>query len=107
MNMEEYNNTNYSFEEIEVDPRFKICEKEMKICFIVQILYTLLTIGIAYFIGRGDPKDYTYVMGVPAWWFSVILSSIIFMGIVIYITKVIFVDMDLTDEGTIEKKKSA
>lgn len=107
MNKKEYYETNYNLEEIEVDPRFKVCEKEMKLTFIVQILFTAFTIGAAYILGKGDPKDYTYIMGMPAWWFAVILISFIFLGIVIYITKTTFTDMDLTDEGTIEDKKSA
>ncbi|MCQ1530729.1 YhdT family protein [Lutispora saccharofermentans] len=104
MKKEEYYDTNYDFKEIEMDERFIICEKEMKLVFIIQILFTVLSVAAAYLLGRGNPEDYTYIMGLPAWWFAVISISLIFLGTVIYITKFILVDMDLGDEGTIEEK---
>ena len=99
MDKREYYEINYSFGEIEVDPRFNTCEKEMKIVYIVQLLYTILTIAITYFLGKGDPKDYTYIMGLPLWWFANIVITIIFAAIVYSLTKWKFVDMDLMDEG--------
>jgi uncharacterized membrane protein YhdT len=103
----DYYRTDYSFEEIEVDPRFKICEREMKISFLIQTLFTLCTIAAAYILGRGNPEEYLYVMGLPLWWFAVIAICFVFLGVVVYITNNVFVDMDLTDEGVINHKKAA
>ena len=105
MNKEEYYDRNYSFDEIEIDPRFKRCEKEMKITFGVQILFTLLTVFIAYTLGKGPVEEYKYIMGLPAWWFATVLIAVIFTCIVIGITKFVFQDMDLTDEGSLKAEK--
>jgi uncharacterized membrane protein YhdT len=105
MNKEEYYDRNYSFDEIEIDPRFKRCEKEMKITFGVQILFTLISVFVAYTLGKGPVEEYKYIMGLPAWWFAVIVVTIVFTIIVIGITKMVFKDMDLTDEGVVEEKK--
>lgn len=98
MKREEYFDTNYEFDEIEDDPRFKVCEKEMKLVLSVQLAFTFLTIAAAYILGRGNPADYTYILGIPAWWLAVILISFAFFGIVIYIVKFKLQDMSLTDE---------
>ncbi|MBA1334573.1 MAG: hypothetical protein HPY66_2422 [Firmicutes bacterium] len=105
MNKEEYYDRNYSFDEIEIDPRFKRCEKEMKITFGVQILFTLISVFVAYTLGKGPVEEYKYIMGLPSWWFAVIVVTIVFTFIVIGITKMVFKDMDLTDEGVVEEKK--
>lgn len=98
METKEFYETKYSFDEIEVDPRFRICEKEMKLAFGVQIAFTLISVFVAYSLGSGDPKNYTYIMGLPAFWFASIVILFIFLGIIIFITKKVFKDMDLTDE---------
>lgn len=87
---------NYSFDEIEVDPRFKRCEFEMKLTFAVWIAYALISIGLSYFLGRGEVTKYVYVFGVPLWvavgsW----LTTAVFLVIVVFITTRIFQDMDL------------
>jgi uncharacterized membrane protein YhdT len=98
MKREEFNETNYSLDEIEMDPRFIICEKEMKLVFVVQLIFTIVSIAAAYLLGSGDPKNYSYILGLPTWWFAIIAISVLFTGIVIYITKFKLVDMDLADE---------
>lgn len=86
----------YSFDEIEVDPRFKRCEFEMKLTFGVWIAYALTSIGLSYFLGRGDVTKYVYVLGVPLWvavgaW----LTTAVFLLVVMFITMRVFQDMDL------------
>lgn len=103
MNKEEYFDRNYSFDEIEIDPRFKRCEKEMKIAFGVQILFTLISIFVGYTLSKGPVDQYDYIMGLPAWWFATVLVTVVFTFIVIGITKMVFRDMDLTDEDKIEQ----
>lgn len=98
MKREEYFDTNYDFDEIEDDPRFIICEKEMKLVIAVQLAFTFSVISAGYFLGRGNPADYTYIFGLPAWFFAVLVISFIFFGIVIYVVKFKLQDMDLNDE---------
>lgn len=87
---------NYSFDEIEVDPRFRRCAFEMKLTFDVWIAYAVLSIALSYFLGRGDVTKYVYVLGVPLWvavgaW----LTTAIFFLVVIFVTTRIFQDMDI------------
>lgn len=89
---------NYSFNEIEVDSRFRRCEFEMKLTFAVWIAYAAISVGLSYFLGRVDPTKYTYVFGVPMWvavgaW----LTTIVFFLIVCFISKFVFQDMDITE----------
>jgi uncharacterized membrane protein YhdT len=102
MNKDEYYDRNYGFEEIQIDPRFKICEKEMKITFGVWILFAIISLATAYGLGKGPVEEYKYVMGLPAWWFASIVITLVFTLIVIGVTKMVFKDMDLTDEGNTE-----
>ena len=86
----------YSFDEIEVDPRFKRCEFEMKLTFAVWIAYALISIGLSYFLGKGDVTQYVYVLGVPNWvaagaW----LTTAVFLLVIVFITTRVFQDMDL------------
>lgn len=86
----------YSFDEIEVDPRFKRCAFEMKLTFGVWITYAVVSIALSYFLGRGDVTKYIYVLGVPLWvavgaW----LTTAVFFLVVVYITTRIFQDMDI------------
>jgi uncharacterized membrane protein YhdT len=101
MTKKEYFDRDYSFDEIEVDPRFKRCEKEMKITFAVQLLFTFLSVFAAYALGKGPAEQYSYTMGLPTWWFVTILITFVFTGIVIAVTKMTFKDMDLGDDGKV------
>ena len=88
---------NYSFEDIEIDPRFRVCEFEMKLTFAVWFAYMFISVGLSYYFGRGDVADYTYLWGVPFWvvvgaW----LPTAVFFGIVIYIALFVFKNMDIT-----------
>lgn len=97
MKKEEYYDTDYDMDEIEVDPRFVTCEKEMKLVYGVQILYLIVMITVAYTLSKGDPRDYGYILGLPAWWFAVISIAVIFAGIAIYISRFKLTNMSLTD----------
>lgn len=104
MKKEEFYETDYDIDEIDSDPRFVICEKEMKLVLSIQIIFTIISIAAAYFLGSGDPNNYSYIMGLPVWWFAVILISVIFTGIVIYVTRYKLVNMNLTDEINIKEE---
>ena len=81
---------NYSFDEIEVDPRFRRCAFEMKLTFGVWIAYAVLSIALSYFLGRGDVTKYVYVLGVPLW-----VAVGAWLTTAIFITTRIFQDMDI------------
>lgn len=103
MKLEEYYSRDYEFKDIEIDPRFKVCTREMIITLAVWFLYAIISITVAYELGKGPVEAYTYVMGLPKWWFATILITLIFTFVVIGITLFVFKDMDLTDVGTVVK----
>lgn len=91
------NDRDYRFNDIEVDPRFKVCEFEMKLTFAVWIAYMVVSIGLCYYFGLGDPADYQYLWGVPLWMaLGVWVTSAVFFLIVIFISIFVFQNMDIS-----------
>lgn len=97
MKKEDFYSTDYDINEIEDDERLLICKKEMKLVFFVQLMYTFILILVAYFLGKGDPKHYTYILGLPLWWFTSLALTFLFLFVIMYIVKYVFVDFDLND----------
>jgi uncharacterized membrane protein YhdT len=88
---------NYSFDEIEIDPRFKTCAFEMKLSFAVWGLYMLCSIAISYWLGRGDPAQHVYLWGVPMWMaLGVWGTTAVFFVLIVYICRRVFKDMDIS-----------
>jgi uncharacterized membrane protein YhdT len=77
-----------------LNKRFKIAHKEALIGVILVIINFIIWYGFAYGLGSANVKDYTYVLGLPAWFFySCILGSIIMIVLVIVTVKYIFQDI--------------
>ncbi|NLC12381.1 MAG: YhdT family protein [Firmicutes bacterium] len=85
----------YDIRNIEVDKRFVIAKKEMLITFIVQLCYTFLMLIVAYATGKGDPKNYSFIMGMPAWWFYALLITALFLILIYYIITKVFVPVSV------------
>jgi uncharacterized membrane protein YhdT len=60
----------------------------------------VVSLVVAYTLGKGPVDQYTYVLGMPAWWFGAIVVTLFFAVIVIYISQFVFTDVELTDEPT-------
>ena len=91
------NDRNYSFEDIEIDPRFRTCESEMKLTFGVWIAYMIVSVALCYFLGRGDPANYTYLWGVPLWMaIGAWLTTAVFFVVVVFIALFVFKNMDIS-----------
>ncbi len=102
----EYYSRDYDFAEIEIDPRFLQCRKEMIISFSTWLAFTAISIAVAYSLGKGPVEKYKYVLGLPQWWFAVIVVSVVFTFIVIFLSLFVFQDMELSDTaGTGGEKK--
>jgi uncharacterized membrane protein YhdT len=98
--MKDLDSRNYDIRDIEIDPRFKIAYKEMLLTLGVWFLFMVVSLVVAYTLGKGPVDQYTYVLGMPAWWFGAVVVSAIFAVIVIYISQFVFTDVELTDEST-------
>ncbi|WP_264740295.1 YhdT family protein [Cytobacillus firmus] len=51
------------------DPRFKIAEREAWIGIGLVLFNFVWWYGFAYGMGSGPAGEYTYIMGLPAWFF--------------------------------------
>lgn len=101
MNKKEYFDRNYDLQEIEEDPRFKVCFNEMLISFGVFLSYLISMIYAAYSFSNVSPDMMTFTMGIPTAWFVCLFILVFFIGVTWFVVKNIFKDMDLTDEGKV------
>ncbi|GIN40433.1 sodium:pantothenate symporter [Bacillus obstructivus] len=86
------------------DPRFKIAHKEAWIGVALAIIHFLWWYGFAYGIGSNKVERYTYIIGLPAWFFySCVLGFIIIVVLVFISVKLFFKDVPFEDEGSDEQ----
>lgn len=81
------------------DQRFKIAQKEALIGIVLVIINFAIWYGFAYGLGSGDPTDYTYVFGFPAWFFYSCIAGTIFMIVLVWLVmKLFFTEVPFEDE---------
>ena len=101
MKKDEYYNRNYDLNEIEEDPRFLVCFKEMLITYGVFFLYLICMIFAAYKLSNVPLDKMTFIMGIPSAWFACIVILLFFIAVSYFVIKKVFKDMDLTDQGSL------
>ena len=81
------------------DKRFAIAHKEACIGVGLVIINFAIWFGFAYGLGSGNPADYQYIFGFPAWFFYSCIAGTIFMIILIWLTmKIFFKDVSFDEE---------
>ncbi|GGG16709.1 sodium:pantothenate symporter [Lysinibacillus alkalisoli] len=81
------------------DKRFKIANREAWIGVLLVMINFAIWFGFAYGLGSGDPTEYTYVLGFPAWFFYSCIAGTIFMIVLLYVViKVFFKDVPFDEE---------
>lgn len=86
------------------DQRYKIAHREALIGVGLVIFNFLWWFIFAYGLGRKNPEQYTYILGLPDWFFySCVLGFIVMAILVTVIVKRWFVDIPLNDEGEHEE----
>jgi len=82
------------------DYRFKIANREALIGVGLVIFNFVWWFAFAYGLGSKDPSEYTYIFGLPAWFFySCVLGFVVMSLLVIIIVKKFFVEVPFEDEG--------
>ncbi|MFS0749128.1 YhdT family protein [Oceanobacillus sp. 1P07AA] len=82
-----------------IDARFNVANREALIGVGLVIFNFIWWFGFAYGLGSGDPEDYSYIFGFPAWFFySCILGFIIMVVLTVIAVKFFFKDIPLDDE---------
>lgn len=78
------------------DPRYKQCNKEALIGLGLGILNLIWWFGWGYGLGSIPVSEYSYMFGLPSWFFmSCILGSIVFSVLTIIMVNKFFKDMSL------------
>ena len=81
------------------DKRFKIANREAMIGIILVLINFIWWYAFAYGMGGGDPKSYTYILGMPAWFFySCVIGFILMVVLVTCVVKLLFKEVSFDDE---------
>ncbi|MGM9965859.1 YhdT family protein [Rummeliibacillus sp. TYF005] len=81
------------------DKRYKVAHREALIGIALVVVNFAIWFGFAYGLGSGNPKEYTYVFGFPAWFFYSCIAGTIFMIVLLMvIIKFFFKDVPFEEE---------
>lgn len=81
------------------DRRFKFANREALIGVGLVIFNFIWWFGFAYGMGSRDPADYSYVFGLPDWFFySCVLGFVVMILLVWAAVRFLFEDIPLDDE---------
>lgn len=81
------------------DKRYRVANREAWIGVGLVIVNFAIWYGFAYGLGSGDPSDYSYVLGFPAWFFYSCIAGTGFMIVLIFIViKFFFKEVDFEEE---------
>lgn len=93
-------------EEFIEDPRYKQCNKEALMGLGLGILNLIWWYIWGYGLGSKPPEEYSYVMGLPLWFFmSCIVGAILFTVLAIVLVTKYFKDMPLGKIDAEQAKK--
>ena len=82
----------------EKDPRFKIAHREAWIGVILVIINFCWWFGFAYGMGSVSVENYTYILGLPAWFFYSCVGGFILMVILVVLAvKFLFKEVSFED----------
>uniref|UniRef100_UPI00403F479E YhdT family protein n=1 Tax=Oceanobacillus sp. FSL K6-2867 TaxID=2954748 RepID=UPI00403F479E len=80
------------------DYQFKIANREALIGIGIVIFNFIWWYGFAYGLGSKDPAEYTYVLGLPAWFFySCVLGFVIMVLLIWLVVKMFFTEIPLDE----------
>ena len=78
------------------DPRYAQANKEALLAMGLFALNIIWWFAFAYGLGSGSPKEYSYIMGFPAWFFwSVIAGYVVFSILTWVMVTFFYKDMPL------------
>lgn len=78
--------------------------KETLITIFVYLFYFLWWYYFAFIYPPKDPKDYTYILGLPSWFFYSCILGFVVINILVYLSiKLFFKEIDLETGDVIEE----
>ncbi|MUV38328.1 hypothetical protein JNUCC1_02166 [Lentibacillus sp. JNUCC-1] len=82
-----------------IDQRFEIANKEALIGVGLVLFNFIWWYGFAYGLGDASPEEYSYILGLPEWFFySCVIGFVVMVLLVTIVVKGFFTDMPLEDE---------
>ncbi len=66
--MDDKTRTDYDVSVLEEDSRFTRCRKEFFGTQIIATFLLVMSIILAYVVGKGDVSSYSYTLGYPTWY---------------------------------------
>lgn len=88
--------------------RYRQADREALITLGVYAFFFLWWTFFAFGLGSGDPENYTYVFGMPAWFFySCVLGYPVVTIVLWFALKLFFKDMPLEAKASAGAKASA
>ncbi|WP_377887594.1 YhdT family protein [Alkalihalobacillus sp. R86527] len=81
------------------DPRFRIANREALIGIGLVLINFLLWYGTAYGFGSKPVEEYSYIWGLPAWFFySCIIVTLVMLFLVIFSVTFLYKEVPLEEE---------
>ncbi|WP_372447589.1 YhdT family protein [Neobacillus rhizophilus] len=81
------------------DKRFKIAHREALIGVVLVVINFVWWYGFAYGLGSKKVEDYSYIFGLPAWFFYSCIAGFVVMIILVSITvKFVFKDVPFEEK---------
>ena len=88
------------------DYRYKIANREALIGIGIVIINFIWWYGFAYGLGSKNPAEYTYILGLPAWFFySCVLGFVVMVLLICRVIKLFFIDIPLDELDDKENKQ--
>ncbi|SHG55062.1 YhdT family protein [Ornithinibacillus halophilus] len=83
------------------DSRYKIANREALIGVGLVIFNFIWWFAFAYGLGSKDTEEYSYILGLPDWFFySCVLGFVVMAILVIIVVKKFFVEVPFDEEDT-------
>jgi uncharacterized membrane protein YhdT len=84
--------------EFKEDPRFKVSNREAIIGCVIAGVNFIWWFGFAYGLGSKPIEEYTYILGLPAWFFySCVVGYVVITFVVIFAVKKWFKEIPLDE----------
>lgn len=80
------------------DSRFEGMKNEARFTAVFWAAYFLAVMSTSYFLGKGDPTEYSYMFGFPIWFVATIGVTMVFIVLGIYVLKRRFKNVSLDAE---------
>lgn len=90
-----------------MNKRYKQADKEALITLLMYAFFFLWWTFFAFGLGSGDPENYSYVLGLPAWFFYSCVAGYPVVTLILWVViRKWFVDMPLDDPAPDSKDTS-